>query len=122
MDKRILIIDDEVDFCATIKKVLEMQGGFDVTACLDGDSGIKTAEKLRPDIILLDIMMPGKSGVEIATILKKNHLTKDIPVVFLTGIVSSFNGRKNQQAGNGGYYLAKPTKVKDLIGVINNLT
>ena len=122
MNKKILVIDDEPDFCYVVKKNLEAFGGFDVSICTDATESVKLAEKLLPDIILLDIIMPKLSGTQIAAQLKENKATKDIPVAYLTGIVTDFDTVKNGETGKGGFFIAKPIKMKDLVDVINNLT
>lgn len=113
-NKKILIVDDEKDFCYFMKKDLEMTGNFKVSICSDGTKSIKMARTLHPDLILLDVMMPRISGPAVAGELKSNKDTKDIPIVYLT----AFTTKKEKDL----FLLSKPVNVDDLIDTINRLT
>lgn len=80
----ILIIDDEKDFCRLVKMNLELLGNFKVLTAFSGREGIKIARETKPDLILLDIMMPKMNGFEVLRVLKRNRKTLAIPVVVLT--------------------------------------
>lgn len=82
--KKILMIDDEQDFCQLVKQNLEMMGIYEVIIASKGKKGIKQALKNKPDVILLDIMMPGIDGLETLKRLKANQKTMSIPVIMLT--------------------------------------
>ena len=84
MDKKILIIDDEVDFCFFVKKNLEAISNYEIIVANKGKKGIQIARKEKPDLILLDIMMPGIDGFEVLKRLKANDKTQDISVIMLT--------------------------------------
>jgi len=84
--KKILVIDDEKDFCILVKKSLEVIGDFDVLAATSGKDGLKIAKKTAPDLILLDVIMPGMDGLEVLEKLKKDKDTLSIPVVMLTAV------------------------------------
>lgn len=119
--KRILVVDDEKDFCFFLKKNLEAAGSFDVSVCNDGATALSLAENLRPDLILLDILMPGMDGPEVARQLKENPSTKAIPVVFLTAVVKEDEAKGRESIG-GWRYIAKPVKINELVNLINTLT
>ena len=82
--KKIMLIDDEENFCFLVKQNLEDTGEFIVEYANDPDKGIKLAKKIKPDIILLDITMPKKSGLEVLEIFKNNSSTMSIPIIMLT--------------------------------------
>jgi len=84
--KRILVIDDEEDFCFFIKQNLEKNGGFAVTYTTDPDKGIRIAQKELPDLILLDIIMPKKTGIKVLEVLKQDKKTMLIPIIMLTAV------------------------------------
>ncbi|MDP2913760.1 MAG: response regulator [Candidatus Omnitrophota bacterium] len=84
MGKKILMIDDEINFCKLVKMNLESTGDFTVETVSDGKEGIKLAKKIKPDLILLDVMMPGISGIEVLERLKKDRDTVAIPVAMLS--------------------------------------
>lgn len=106
MVKKILIIDDEQDFVDTTSFSLE-NSGFTVLASLDGLSGIEKAKKQKPDIILLDLMMPDIDGYEIAKRLKEDKLTANIPIIVLTAVMSADLEQKIQQS-KASDYMFKP--------------
>ncbi len=80
---KILVIDDSSVICDLVKFTLTMKNHEVITA-KDGDSGIKAAKKDQPDLILLDILMPKMNGYEACSILKKDELTKNIPIFILS--------------------------------------
>lgn len=86
--KRMLLIDDEKDLCFFLKTNLENTGEFDVLVSNRGDKGIELAQEEKPDLILLDILMPEMSGDEVAEILLDNPATAKIPIIFLTAMVT----------------------------------
>ncbi len=116
--KNILLVDDEKDFCFFVKSNLELTNNFKVTVCLDSNEAIDLARKLHPDLILLDILMPGISGPDIAAALEADKKTEDIPIVFLTAIITE-KETKEQNVIAGWPFVAKPVKIKELIDRIN---
>jgi CheY-like chemotaxis protein len=118
MVKRILLIDDEKDFCFFTKSNLEATGNFIVIVCLDSSEAVDLAKRLKPDLILLDVLMPGITGPDIAARLKDDPETKNIPVVFLTAIITD-RETKDGNLISGWPFVAKPVKIEELISVIN---
>ena len=86
MKERILIIDDEDNFCQLVKKSLELGTDLELIIAINGKQGIELAKKIKPDLILLDVLMPNMDGFEVLEILKKNEATMEIPVVMLTAL------------------------------------
>jgi len=82
--KKILIIDDEKDFCYFIKANLELFPGYEVIIATSGEKGLRISSKEKPDLILLDVMMPKMDGLEVLGKLKQDMKTMDIPVLMLT--------------------------------------
>jgi len=104
MDKKIiLIIDDEKNFCTLVKKILKLMGDFKVVVATDGKTGIKLAKKAKPDLILLDILMPGMGGFEVLEKLKKDDDTIAIPVVMLSALEDETAKLKAAQLYDEGY-------------------
>lgn len=85
-EKRVLIIDDEPDAVEIVEAMLSELDGITTLSAHDGNSGLVQAKKTNPDLIILDVQMPGKNGFEVFTELRKEAATKDIPVVMLTGV------------------------------------
>lgn len=84
---KILIVDDEPDIRNVVQMTLEISGGLDSDVCGSGASAIAFISKTPPDLILLDVMMPGMDGPETLKRLKSNAKTASIPVIFMTAKV-----------------------------------
>jgi CheY-like chemotaxis protein len=120
--KKILLVDDEEDFSFFVKGNLENTGEFDVLVTTSGKEGIKLAREKKPDLIFLDINMPEMSGDEVAKILSSRPETKEIPVVFLTALVTKDEMGNESMARLGKYdYIAKPITTKELVTVIKKI-
>jgi|WetSurMetagenome_2_1015567.scaffolds.fasta_scaffold218238_2 CheY-like chemotaxis protein len=122
MKKVIMLIDDEVDFCYFLQKNLEATGEFEVLTSNSGPDGLKKIKQRRPDLILLDVMMPKVSGSDVAAELRNDGSTRDIPVIFLTAIVQEQEIKPQQNTIGGWHYMAKPVKLNELISTIKELT
>jgi CheY-like chemotaxis protein len=117
--KKIMIIDDEEDFCHFVKMNLEATRDFEVTICCNSGEAFGEVTRQQPDLVLLDIMMPGENGADIAERLKDNDNTHDIPIVFLTALA-----RKEEAARGtigGRYFIAKPVGTEELISTIKRI-
>jgi DNA-binding response OmpR family regulator len=117
--KKILLIDDEADFCRALKKGLEMKGNFSVLTATGADEGILLAKIQKPDVILLDIMMPDKAGTAVAEELLADPATSSIPIIFVTAIVKENEIKKRDGLVGGHVFMAKPVIIDELIGKIN---
>ncbi len=119
---KVLVIDDEVDFCYFVKENLMHNGLFDVITATNGKDGIKLAQNEEPDIILLDLVMPDMSGEDVAAALKENASTANIPILFV-----SVRAADNETVDNEEnkieykYVLPKPIRTKILIKTIMNI-
>ncbi len=117
--KKILVIDDEEHFCRALKKGLEMKSTFKVLTATRGEEGMRLAGIEKPDLILLDIMMPGMAGTEMAEELSENPVTSSIPIIFVTAIVKEDEVRKRSGVSGGRTFVAKPVKIDELIKKMN---
>ncbi len=120
MGKKILIIDDEKDFAYFAKANLELLSTYEVIVAHRGKKGIKTALKEQPDLILLDVMMPGIDGYEVLKRLKDSEKTCHIPVIMLT----AKNEEESKLKASGLYaddYIVKPVETKELKARIHKL-
>ena len=116
---KVLIIDDEVDFCYFVQKNLVQSEMFDVIVANNGKEGIKLASNNKPDIILLDLFMPDMPGEDVADALKENFITAKIPILFVTALATNDDvteGAENKIGNN--YILPKPIRTKKLIETI----
>jgi DNA-binding response OmpR family regulator len=116
MKRKILVIDDEKLLVKSTCMALTFSG-FDAQGVLDGEEGVRRAAELRPDLILLDIMMPGLDGWQVLGKLKENQATKNIPVVIFSAKEHS-NGTELARSRGAVDYLAKPFDAEDMTHVI----
>lgn len=112
----ILIIDDQPANLAVIGHYLA-DYGFVVLVSQDGESGLQRAEYVKPDLILLDVLMPGIDGFETCRRLKSNEITKEIPVIFMTALTDTFDKVKGFQMG-GVDYIIKPVQQEEVLARI----
>jgi two-component system, OmpR family, response regulator len=107
-NKRILVIDDESAIARSLKLNLEAVGGYEVGTENNPRRALETARHFRPDLVLLDFMMPDMDGGDVATRLRADPLFRDIPIIFLTAIVSNAETDGHEMMRGGETFLAKP--------------
>jgi DNA-binding response OmpR family regulator len=118
--QKILVIDDEPDFCSLVKEVLEITGKYKVIIATDGKNGVKAAHDHRPDLVLLDIMMPVINGFEVLKVLKQDAKLQSIPVIMLTAR-SDEDSRVKAAGLYNEDYLVKPVDVDTLRSTIEKI-
>ncbi|MBN2120168.1 MAG: response regulator [Candidatus Omnitrophica bacterium] len=118
--KKVLIIDDEKDFCFFVKKGLEKVGKFSVAVCSNAKESFKEITRFQPDLILLDILMPEINGSQLAIELKKNKETQNIPFIFVTALISYDEIEKAGLNPHDHKILTKPVRLSELVTVINS--
>lgn len=112
MTAKILVVDDEVNIRNLAQMILEGEG-YHVLTASDGDDALQKVESEIPDLIFLDLRMPGKTGTEVCKILKSQDRTKHIPVIIFTA--SSYDFDKTvAEAGADGYF-RKPFVTQTLL-------
>ncbi len=116
--KKILIADDEPNIRLLVGSMLSRD--YIVIAASDGEEAIALARKQKPDLILMDIMMPKMDGYAACSILKADPATKAIPVVMLTGVDYVLNIKLSQKMGADGY-ITKPFSMEELLNTIAEL-
>ena len=115
---RILSVEDDVDLQQVIAYVLKKKG-WDVAYAYDGKDGLEKATSLKPDLILLDMMLPGLNGLEVIEQLKKNPETRTIPVIVMTAYPSDAQFLESSVKSLGAVeYLAKPVHIDTLVETI----
>ena len=112
----ILIVDDNPTNLNVLFEYLE-ESGFEVSVAQSGKSAFEQFDQINPDLVLLDIMMPGIDGLEICRRLKKNPATADIPVIFMTALTDPVDKIKGFLAG-GSDYITKPLQHEEVLARI----
>lgn len=114
--KKVLVVDDEQDLIETLRYRMEASD-MDICTAKDGIEGIEMAKAERPDLILLDIMMPRMDGYQACRFMKNDKDIKDIPVIFLSAKGQDIDKKKGREAGCDGF-IVKPFEGKSLIETI----
>ena len=109
---KILIVDDDPDTACGIKDILD-NAGYEVYSVLDGEEGLRQLKKIRPAAILLDLMLPGKSGFKIAQAIKSQEGFKDIPLIAVSSKKDAVDKHIAAKSGIADY-LEKPVE-KDML-------
>ena len=119
MKKRILVVDDAPEILSVTKHLLESRG-FEIFSLEDDEKTIKTAEKFRPHLVILDMLLTYRTGAEICHDLKSQAETKDIPIIITTGQLNTqvTDGSKLLPADA---YLIKPFELEQLLDMIQKL-
>ncbi|MFH0784249.1 MAG: response regulator [Pseudomonadota bacterium] len=116
MKKTILVVDDAPENLDLLVELLKEK--YVVKAAINGEIALKIAQSpQQPDLILLDIVMPGKNGIEVCEILKNNVATAHIPIVFLSGKASGEDCERGITIG-GAAYLKKPVNPESLFSIL----
>jgi len=112
-DQTVLVVDDTVSSLRLATDYLE-EGGLTVAVARDGDEALTRAQYLKPDLILLDVILPGMNGFETCRRLKEIETTRDIPVIFMTALVDT-NDKVEAFAAGGVDYVTKPIQARELL-------
>lgn len=117
--KKILIADDEPDILEIIQYNLKSEG-YEVATAKNGNDALDLAKRFNPDLIILDIMMPGKTGIEVCNILRQQPAFNDTLIIFLTALSDEGTEIKGLETGADDY-LTKPISPKVLVSKVNAL-
>lgn len=112
--KKILFIEDEQALQRTISEALHREG-FEVLNAIDGDSGARLAKTEKPDMILLDLILPRRSGFDVLKELKEGEETKDIPVIVLTNLESPADVDRAIELGATTYLVKANYDLSDIV-------
>ena len=118
-DQTILIVDDEKNLLRALENLLTTEG-YSVVTAGRGRDAIVLAKSRQPDLIVLDVMLPDMDGPQVAEELNGSPATKDIPIIFLTALLSK-NEEKTKQSSGSNLVLAKPYDAENLINEIKKL-
>lgn len=116
--KRILIVDDKAELRKLIRLTLRLQVGYELFEAEDGDEGLEMARIVLPDLVILDLMMPGKDGYELCAELKGNTMFNNPYIIMLTARAQEQDVERGKQAG-ADHYLTKPFSPLQLVELLN---
>jgi DNA-binding response OmpR family regulator len=119
MGKQVLIADDEPNIVTALEYLLQ-RNGYDVSIARNGDEALRLIEQKRPDLVLLDVMMPVRSGYEVCQAVRAREDWRHIKIVVLTAKGREADANKGLALG-ADLYITKPFSNRDLIAKINGL-
>jgi len=116
--KLILLVDDDPDFVEAVRVIVE-NGGYEVEVAYDGKEGLEAVAARKPDLIVLDVMMPVMNGHEACAKLKGDQETEDIPIILLTAVAdrvtTSTYTHRDMLESEAEDYMPKPVEPKELL-------
>jgi two-component system, OmpR family, alkaline phosphatase synthesis response regulator PhoP len=118
MDRKILVIDDESNIRLLVRRMLS--SSYTVFEASDGKVGVIMARAQRPDLILMDIMMPNMDGYSACSLIKNDPELKEVPVVMMSGLGFELNKKIAKRAGANDY-ITKPFTSEILKGIVSQL-
>ena len=117
--RRVLVVDDEPSIAKILRKQLEV-AGFEVAVAVDGAEGLVKVREFRPELIVLDVMLPKLSGHQVCATLKQDAELKVIPVLMLTAKAQRKDQDEGLQSGADAF-LTKPFQLEELLGQVRRL-
>ena len=118
--KRILVVDDRASNSRLVKLYLEGTNDYVVREENDAKAALSAAKEFQPHLILLDVMMPGMDGGELAARFQANPQLKDVPIVFLTAAITKGEVRAGHGRVGGFPFLAKPVVLSELVACLEH--
>lgn len=129
--RRVLVVEDEKDARLVLARRLQA-AGFEVLQATDGANGAEQARQARPDLIILDVMLPGRDGMEVYRVLRGDPATREVPVIFLTAISSGTpmteqsldllaRAKHGEQLSGRFVVMVKPYEPQDLLERIREM-
>lgn len=122
--KKVLLVDDDVEFCEATELILQSKG-FEVALAHDGKEGLDKIRSEKPDVVILDVMMPQMNGYDVCVIMKADPELKKIPVILLTAVDQAiFKTTYTRHMGlmtEADDYLAKPVEPEELVKRVEGL-
>ncbi len=121
LEMKILVADDEPQVLDIVARILD-NAGHRVLTAIDGEEALRRVYETHPDLVLLDIRMPRKDGATVAQQMRDDPRTREIPVVFLTGLIRGSEAEQRGGRTGRNLYLAKPFDSEQLLGVVDLAT
>lgn len=120
MNKKVLIIEDDSSLCEALEEKFK-SSGFLVVSRQDGETGLKAAEEERPDIILLDLVLPRKNGFEVLETINQTEHLKHIPVVVLTNLESGADVERVFSLGGKAYLIKTNYELSEIVNKVRQV-
>lgn len=118
--KKLLLIIEDDEVLLRALHILFHEGDYTIASAVDGDSGLKMAQRLKPDIILLDLLLPKMDGFEVLSHLKSDPILDSIPVIVLSNLGDDADVRRAKSLGADDYFVKAKTDLATLVKKIKN--
>lgn len=118
---KILVVDDDPSLSRLLAVILNRVGGYDVCEENRSYAALATAREFRPDVVLLDVDMPGKDGGEVARDLAADPQLGRVPILFFTSLISTAEAGQHEVCRSGKMFLAKPVNPVALVGAVGRM-
>jgi CheY-like chemotaxis protein len=122
MKKKVMLVDDEKSFTNLLKLNLEQTGNYEVSVVNWSEDAVPTARDFKPDIVLLDIIMPRMPGGNVVAEFEKDPVLRQTPIVFLTAAVQRSRLEEADGIVSGKPCLAKPASIEEIVAMIEKQT
>ena len=122
MKKKVLLVDDEKSFTTLLKLNLEETGRYEVRAVNLGEDALPAAREFKPDIMLLDLIMPYMPGGNVAALFEAEAEFQNLPIVFMTAAIQRSRLAENDGIISGKPCLAKPASLEEIVKMIEEQT
>jgi DNA-binding response OmpR family regulator len=119
MARRILIVDDEPNIVTSLEFLMR-GSNYEVLAARNGEEALRLAESFQPDVVLLDVMMPQRSGFEVCQKIRKNPALRDVKILMLTAKGRDVEKERGLDLGANAY-ITKPFSTKELMNTVRRL-
>lgn len=117
---QVLIVEDEEVLAKVFKEKLE-KSGYDIKIASDGETALTMAASLKPDVIVLDLLLPKKNGFEVLEALKKDQALKMIPVVVVSNLGEDNDIKRSLSLGAADYYVKSEHPINEIVEKIKNV-
>ena len=114
---RVLIVDNNSQFARSARLVLDQSGKYVACSVVDPRRALETARSFKPDLVIVDLIMPQEDGIEVATQLEADWALHGVPIVFLTSLITAEEAKDGRRV-YGHRILPKPTSSSELIGIV----
>lgn len=121
MPKKVLIIDDDPQFTAVLSEKLSLGKRYEVALAENGEAGLRAVAKEKPDVILLDLLMPKMSGMEFLKQLRTNTGSSNIPVLILSQLSDTAKMAEGAELGVRGYIIKSDSTLEEILRTIDDL-
>ncbi len=121
MAKRILVIDDDSVTRTLLEKTIQ-KAGFEVSTAADGLKGFDLIQTTRPEVVILDMLLPKVHGLEVCARIRRDPLLDDVRIILMSAVYKTSSFRSDIEKSGADYFIDKPLNISKLVELINKIT